>query len=388
MIKVESNYGLLNQIKPIKMGRGEKAYFVHNQKLAQHQNVVPSKVLNNRYNLKEDIVSLRRAKADIKNDKLFEIGVIDKNSHKIFNQLINNNNKNIIKSINNIDTHPIVFGSRLERSRKIVKQHVAAAVAGGFIPSVAASAATLIGNEIIMTSRIGYEYGYRDLKKQLKTIFKGAFEGGKTSIMTIPLADKASSIVVQQLAQIIQQSLTTVLASSASKCIPFVGLAVNSTIAAFATEDLGDKIINYFEAHTNCPEYKPISNSSCSDSSDSDSNVEKVKEKEKTRDEIIDEIDCLKYKSPEEYIAVVQKIWNDDFENSSAYTLAKMWVEFEETNPNDCDGWDYCRAVGELEMVISEDGKAWEKKKEILLKKWENQWIARLRLLEIIEKNR
>ena len=172
------------------------------------------------------------------------------------------------------------------------------------------------------------------------------------------------------------------------KCIPFVGLAVNSTIAAFATEDLGDKIINYFEAHTNCPEYKPISNSSCSDSSDSDSNVEKVKEKEKTRDEIIDEIDCLKYKSPEEYIAVVQKIWNDDFENSSAYTLAKMWVEFEETNPNDCDGWDYCIAVGELEMVISEDGKAWEKKKEILLKKWENQWVARLRLLEIIEKNR
>lgn len=275
---------------------------MHNKKLMRSQNFIPSKIFTSKYNLRKDVVILNSNKANLKNDKLLEMGIIDKNSHKIFNQLINKNNKNIIKSINKINTFPVSFGSRIQRSRKIVKQHVVAAVAGGLIPSVAASAATLISNEIIMTSRIGYEYGYRDLKKQLKTVFKGAFEGGKTSIMTIPLADKASSVVVQQLAQIIQSSLTTTLAGTASKYIPFVGLAVNSTIAAFATEDLGDKIINYFEARADHPENKTITYDS-----DSDSNAEKVDEKKTNQHQTIDDIDCLKYKSPEEYIEVVKK---------------------------------------------------------------------------------
>lgn len=65
-----------------------------------------------------------------------------------------------------------------------------------------------------------------------------------------------------------------------------------------------------------------------------------------------------------------------------------MWVDFEETNPNDCDGVDYCIAVGELEMVISNNSDAWGKEKQRLLKKWENQWVARLRLLDIIENNK
>ncbi len=380
-MKTESNFGLINQVKLNGIVGGGDA--LHNKKLMRSQNFIPSKIFTSKYNLRKDVVILNSNKANLKNDKLLEMGIIDKNSHKIFNQLINKNNKNIIKSINKINTFPVSFGSRIQCSRKIVKQHVVAAVAGGLIPSVAASAATLISNEIIMTSRIGYEYGYRDLKKQLKTVFKGAFEGGKTSIMTIPLADKASSVVVQQLAQIIQSSLTTTLAGTASKYIPFVGLAVNSTIAAFATEDLGDKIINYFEARADHPKNKTITYDS-----DSDSNAEKVDEKKTNQHQTIDDIDCLKYKSPEEYIEVVKKIWDHDFENSFEYTSAKKWVEFEETNPNECDDLDYCRAVSQLEMVISENVNAWNEKKEILLKKWEKQWIARLRLLEIIENNR
>lgn len=356
----------------------------------QSQNFVPSKVLNNKYCLRKDVGYLNKSKANLKNDKLLELGVFDKNSHKIFDQLINNNNKNIIKSINKIDTHSIGFGSRLERSRKIVKQHVAAAVAGGLIPSVAASAATLISNEIIMTSRIGYEYGYRDLKKQLKTVFKGAFEGGKTSIMTIPIADKASSVVVQQLAQIIQSSLTTTLAGSVSKYIPFVGLAVNSTIAAFATEDVGDKIVNYFEAHAACPEKERISYNSDSDSSDSDSNVEKVKEKEKTRDELIDEIDCLKYKTPEEYLNVALEIFENDFYASAAYKEA---IDYQNC-VNDAEIWyegwdmDYIQANTKMENVMEYYHRSKTELIDKLKKKWENQWVARLRLLEIIENNR
>ena len=360
-----------------------------NQKLMQRQNYVPSKFFKNKCNIQKDTVYLVKNKANTKNDRLLEVGIIDKNSHKIFKHLITSNNKNIIKSLNRIDINPIAFGSRIERSRKIVKQHVAAAVAGGFIPSVAGSAATLIGNEIVMTSRIGYEYGYRDLKKQLKAIFKGAYEGGKTSIMTIPLTDKASSVVVQQLAQLIQKSLTAVVASSASKFIPLVGLAVNSTIAAFATEDLGNKVIDYFEVNSDSSQNKKITYISNSDNiSDSDSIAETIVEKEKTRDELIEEIDCLKYKSPEEYIEQAAKICNNDFENSSTYLLAKGWVEYEETNTSDCDGFAYCRAVYELEMAISDNYKDWEKARQRLLKKWENQWAARLHLLNVVENSK
>lgn len=383
-MRVESNLGLLSQVNPIKMGDP-----LRNKKLVQSQNFVPSKVLNNKYCLWGDVVYLKKSKASLKNDKLLEMGVFDKNSHKIFNQLINNNNKNIIKSLNKIDTHSIGFGSRVERSRKIVKQHVAVAVAGGFIPSVAASAATLIGNEIIMTSRIGYEYGYRDLKRQLKTVFKGAFEGGKTSIMTIPLADKTSNVVVQQLAQIIQSSLTTTLAGSVSKYIPFVGLAVNSTVAAFATEDLGDKIVNYFEAHAACSEKKRISYNSNSDNSDSDNSVEKTKEKVTNREKTIDDIDCLKYKTPEEYLNVALEIFDNNFYNG-AYREALSYQNCVNDVETWYEGWDmdYVNANSMMDNAMENYHRGRLELIDKLKKKWENQWVARLRLLEIIENNK
>ena len=39
-------------------------------------------------------------------------------------------------------------------------------------------------------------------------------------------------------------------------------------------------------------------------------------------------------------------------------------------------------------MAISDNYKDWEKARQRLLKKWENQWAARLHLLNVVENSK
>ena len=144
----------------------------------------------------------------------------------------------------------IGFGGRKDAAKKIIREHVAIAGGGGaFIPEPIASAAALIGNEIVMTARVGKVYGYEGLKEAL-TAACGLGGGTMTSVATMPIAQKAAETLVPQLANMILQSAASIGVSSSAKIIPILGGIVNGGVAIAATAALGKAVLDIFETLT------------------------------------------------------------------------------------------------------------------------------------------
>ena len=142
------------------------------------------------------------------------------------------------------------FGGRKDAAKKIIREHVAIAGGGGaFIPEPIASAAALIGNEIVMTARVGKVYGYEGLKEAL-TAACGLGGGTMTSVATMPIAQKAAETLVPQLANMILQSAASIGVSSSAKIIPILGGIVNGGVAIAATAALGKAVLDIFETLT------------------------------------------------------------------------------------------------------------------------------------------
>ncbi len=171
------------------------------------------------------------------------------------------NQKTMVHGINEIYTKDkdvkteetngeIGFGGRKDAAKKIIREHVAIAGGGGaFIPEPIASAAALIGNEIVMTARVGKVYGYEGLKKAL-TAACGLGGGTMTSVATMPIAQKAAETLVPQLANMILQSAASIGVSSSAKIIPILGGIVNGGVAIAATAALGKAVLDIFETLT------------------------------------------------------------------------------------------------------------------------------------------
>ena len=183
-----------------------------------------------------------------------------KNNSDLRQSLLNNELK-MIKNVSAVygkklpfyienNVSDIGFGGRKDEAKKIVRQHVAAAAGGGaFIPEPILSAGVLILNEVIMTSRVGEVYGYKDLKEIL-TVTCGIGGGTLTSVATMPIAEKAGETLISQLTSLILQSAASIGGSAATKIIPIVRGIVNGGIAVAVTASLGKAVIDIFESLT------------------------------------------------------------------------------------------------------------------------------------------